>query len=289
MKKPMNPKKDDRFQRTNSIILNNDKFLVAVSGKDYDSVAAGAGLGLVLTSLGKEVQLYTDTSFNKEDYQELSGIEKFSRNLQGGEKKLEIVFNCPVDDIEKVTSNPEGERLSLIVNFKESAKEISPADVEIKKTDPVFPAGFILDVNFSNENLLTQKGDWIWVSRENGKKEWAEINVVEKKATMSESVTALISRGDFQIPVAAAQNFYLGIKRGTNNFESADSIALETAAYCLRLIEKQQTQTEVRRTENQSEKEIEAKESAGPESKEGTKVSEWKKPPIFTGATTPKK
>jgi hypothetical protein len=287
MKNPIDPNKDNRFERTNSIIINNDKFLVAVSGKNYDSIAAGAGLGLVLKSLGKEVELYTDTSFNKEDFQVLNGIDQFVRNLSGGEKKLEIVFNCPVDDIEKVTSDPEGDKLSLIVNFKKEANQISPADVEIKKADPVFQAGFILDVNFSNENLLTRKGNWVWLSKEKGQKSWAEVNVVEEKATLSESVIALISRGDFQIPVSAAQNFYLGIKNGTNNFEKADSIALETAAYCLRLIEKEQTQP--RTEQKQTKTEIEAKESTAPEPKEGSTISEWKKPPIFTGATTPKK
>ncbi len=297
------PKSDDRFQRTNSIVLNNDKFLIAVGGQDFDSVAAGAGLALLLESIGKEVDLYSPNEISGGNYQSLNGLKKFVNKLEGGDKRLEIVFNCPFDAIERVSSNEEGERLSLSVNFKEDAQEISPADVEIKRPDPAYPAGFILDANLSNEISLTSQGQWVWLSRGGGKKSWADVNVVESKATLSESLIALVSRGDFQIPVKAAENFYLGIKQGTNNFESADSIALETAAYCLRIKEKQQGKPAGSQPKAQkpvasqpasqedapSVEEVESKEAASPEGKEGKSMSEWKKPPIFTGATTPKK
>lgn len=296
MKKQMNPKKDDRFQRVNSIILNNDKFLIAIPGSSYDSVSAGTGLFNLLQSLGKEVDLYSLKDVNSENYPNLKNADKFVRDLGGANKQLEIVFNCPMENIERVAPKENGEKLSLTVDFKSDVDEISPADVEIKRPDPVYQAGFILDANLPNEKSLTSQGKWVWISRQAGKKDWASVNVVEEKATLSESVIGLVSRGDFQIPVAAANNFYQGIKRGTNNFEKADSIALETAAYCLRIKEKEERKISAEKppvslpaSEKATGEEVEAKESTSPEGKEGPGVSEWKKPPVFTGATTPKK
>ncbi len=290
MKNQTNNNNEDRFNKANSIILNNDNFLVAVDN-NYDSVAAGAGLTLLLESLGKKVDLYSPDSINSADYQQLTGTEKFISQLKGKDKKMEIVFNCPLDNIEKVSSGDEGEKLTLTVSFKPTAEDISPADIEIKKPGPVYSAGFILGVDLPNELSLTGQGQWIWMSRQGIEKKWADINVVEKKATLSESAVALISRGDFQLPEKAANNFYLGIKKGTQNFETADSIALETAAYCLRIKEKVSSSAPAGQPVSTApvKEAIEAKESTAPEGNEAETVSEWKKPPIFTGATTPKK
>ncbi len=273
--------KDNRFEEVNKVILNNKKFFVGISGDDYDSVAAGTGLANLLESLGKEVDLYSLNSVSADNYSQLSGVEKFSKNLKRGDQKLEIIFNCPLDNIEKVTSNEEGEKLSLIVKFKQTAKEVSPADVEIKRPDPTYPAGFILGANLPNEQRLTSQGQWVWISRQKIEKNWAQINIIEPKATLSESIVGLISRGDFQIPINSAANFYMGIKQGTNNFDQADSIALETAAYCLRIKEKEQKEPVSKPVSDQPIGDVEAKEGKG--------ISEWKKPPVFTGATTPKK
>ncbi len=299
MKNQIENQKDDRFEQTNKIILNNDKFLVAIDGSSYDSVAAGSGLGILLNSLGKEVVLYSSNPVNPSDFTGLEKTQNFVQQLTSNGNKMEIVFNCPLDNIERVDSGREGDKLSLVVNFKSGVGEISPADVEIKRPDPVFPAGFIIGAEMEKEDYLTSQGEWVWLSRQKAHKNWAKVNVVEEKATLSESLIALVSRGDFQIPVEAANNFYYGIKEGTNNFESADSIALETAAYCLRIKEKKEKKPEISEPsakdseEKSASREVEAKESTSPESKEGKKegkkVSEWKKPPIFTGATTPKK
>lgn len=274
----MKSPKDNRFEEVNKIILNNEKFFVAISGDDYDSVAAGTGLATLLESLGKKVDLYSLKPVKPENYHQLSGVEKFSENLKQGDQKLEIIFNCPMENIERVTSSEEGEKLSLTVSFKEKAAEISPADVEIKRPDPVYPAGFILGADLPNEQRLTSQGQWVWISRQKKEKSWASVTITEPKATLSESIVGLVSRGDFQIPVKSASNFYLGIKRGTNNFDQTDSIALETAAFCLRIKEKQQAP---KPTVEEPVGDVEAKEGKG--------ISEWKKPPIFTGATTPKK
>lgn len=280
MNQQSNQQPNDRFQKVNDIILNNEKFFVAINGDSFDSVAAGTGLANLLQSLEKEVDLYSLNPINPENFTQLNGIEKFSTNLKQEDQKLEIIFNCPIEDVEKVSQSERADKLCLIVDFKKSAKEVSPADVEIKRPDPIYPAGFILDANLPNEKSLTGQGEWVWLARQKINKDWAKVSVNEPKATLSESLVGLVSRGDFQIPVKSAANFYLGIKQGTNNFDQADSIALETAAYCLRIKEKEQKEAVSKPIAEPTIGEVEAKEGKG--------ISEWQKPPVFTGATTPK-
>jgi len=251
--------------------------LVVANGGDFDSVAAASGLSLLLQFLGKKAALYSSKPIKSEDFAPLRGVDQFSSNLKGNSNKLSISFDCPLDQIERVTSNDEGERLNLVVEFKKGVKAIDPSRVKVNPSGPTYQAGFIFDSQLENETEIVKEGQWVWVSRAGPSKPWAHVNLVEKKATLSESIVSVVSRGGFEIPQAAVENFYWGIRRGTNNFETADSIALETAAYCLRIkeaIEKKKAQSG-----RAGETPIEMVEK-----KEGS----LGKPPIFTGATTPK-
>lgn len=273
---------DDRFQKVNSIILNNEQFLVATGGESFDSVAAASGLALMLKSLGKNVVLYSPRAIKPSDFAPLTGLEEFTQKIEGRSDKLLITFDCPLDAIEKVSSNDEGEKLNLVVEFKEGAKTIDPSRVRVKQANPSFVAGFVVNCRLPNEEELIKKGQWILLSREGLPRPWAQVNLIEKKATLSESTASMLSRTNLKIPADAADNLYLGVKNGTKNFESADSIALETAAYCLRIkedLERESTQVG-KEKKTTPITEVEAKESSTP--------SEWQKPPIFTGATTPK-
>lgn len=296
--KNQTPKQDSRFQQTSSVILNNDRFLVVANGQVYDSVAAATGLASLLASLGKEVTLYSPSPLSKSNLSQLAGIENFAEDIFGKSNQLKITFDCPLEDIEKVDSSEENDRLSLRVEFRKERKVIAPSQVEIEKGMPEYDAGFVLGADWEQD--IVNRGDWVWISRTGTEKDWAQVNVVESKGSISESLTSLVSRGNFKIPGQAAYNFYLGIKNVTNGFERADSIALETAAYCLRIKErreKQQAQVE-QPVEQQAEQPVEEQMAdkkatetplSAVESKEGKSPSEMGKPPVFTGETTPKK
>ncbi len=263
-------KQDSRFEQTSKIILNNDRFLIVADGQVYDSAAAATGLAALLVSLNKEVTLYTPQSLSSEA-SNLAGTENFVENIFGKSNQLRIIFDCPLEDIERVDSSEENDRLSLKVEFRNSEKVVNPSQVEIEKGLPEYDAGFVLGVDWEEE--IVNSGDWIWISRTGNNRDWAKVNVVESKGSLSESLISLISRGNFQIPGQAAHNFYLGIKKATDRFEQADSIALETAAYCLRIKEKSERQRQQKQVETKRPEE---------------KSSEIGKPPVFTGATTPK-
>jgi hypothetical protein len=288
-------KQDSRFQQTSSIILNNDRFLIVANGQVLDSVAAATGLATLLTSMGKEVTLYSPQPLQQGNLSALTGTENFVENISGKSNQLKITLNCPLEDIEKVDSSEDNDRLSLKVEFRNQDKVIDASQVQVEQGVPQFDAGFVLGANWEEEIVNT--GNWVYISRTGAKKDWAQVNVVESKGSISESLTSLVSRGNFQIPGSAAYNFYLGIKGATNNFDQADSIALETAAYCLRIKEKAEKQGQVQQPVEQSAEQaidqpVEPKTEETPlsavEAKEGQAPSEMGKPPVFTGKTTPK-
>jgi len=226
----------DRFQKINSIILDNDQFFIATDGSNFDSIAAASALRLMLESLGKKVVLYSPILINKENLVGLAGIDGFDNRIIGDSKKLLISFDYPLDAIEKVSSNDEAEKLSLTVEFKNSTQVIDPAKVKISSFGPEFKAGFIIGVNLGN-NQITRTGSWVYFAKTEQKQAWAAVNFIDTKASFSESVASMLSRTKLSIPLPSAQNLYLGIKSDTDNFSKADSIALETAAYCLRIKE----------------------------------------------------
>jgi len=271
-------KAQDRFQQVNTIILDNDQLFIAVDGNNFDAVAAGSALRLMLESLGKKVILYSPTPVDPQKFPDLTGTSGFGSKITGDSKKLLISFNCPLDAIEKVSSNDEGQKLSLTVEFKDGTQNINPADVEVKSAGPEFSAGFIIGVNLA-DNPMVKKGSWVWLAKTGEKQPWAKANFVDNKASYSESVASMLSRTKLTIPVPAAWNLYLGIKFDTNAFADADSIALETAAYCLRIKEDANIKPEPASLENVPAQAIENKEG-----KSATTANQ----PIFSTPSTSK-
>ncbi len=281
-------RKDDRYQKLSSIILNNERFLVAADGASFDAVAAASGLGLMLQGLGKEVVFYSPQVVRRENFGSLVGIENFNQKIEGSSNKLLMTFDCPLDAIEKVSSNDEGEKLNLVVEFKEDAAAIDPSKVQINRVGPVFGAGFVISCRLPNEDQVVQKGQWIWLAQDGPNKPWAEVSLIEKKATFSESMASMLSRTNLAIPSEAAFNFYLGLKKGTADFSEADSIALETAAYCLRIKEDREKGGQGQQQQQQKPVVASQPQTDQAETKETKAADDWQKPPIFTGATTPK-
>jgi len=289
-------KKDDRFQQINRIILNNESFLLAAREDDYDSLAAASALALVLKSLGKKVCLYAPKPIKIDERNSLYGMEEFKQELSLDGNKLLIKLNYPLDEVERVTSDDQGKNLTLVVELR-PGKRADPEKVAVVSAGPEFQAGFVFDSLLDREEEWFRQGHWVWISRRGINKAWAEVSFVDKKATLSELTTSFITHGGFNLTPKAAVNLYLGIKKGTREFQEADSIALETAAYCLRIKEKEEKQLAQpegaprEKTAPQTPLEaVEKKESppvGGPEGGQSAPGA-WQKPPIFTGATTPK-
>lgn len=274
---------DKRFQQVADVVLNNEEFLVVADGSNYDSIAAATAVALVLRSLNKKVILYSPIAVRPDQFSSLVGVDQFDFQLETNNRKLLITLDCPIDQIERVTSDDQGEKLTLTVEFRKGVQIVPPERVQVRPGRPEFKAGFIFDCQLKKEAEITQKGSWIWLSAKGNKKPWAIVSFVDPKATLSELTASMISHAGFKPTLEAANNLFLGIKRGTENFERADSVALETAAYCLRIKEGIE-----KRTIKPGEKVIPQTPLEAVEKKEGKAPSVWQKPPIFTGATTPK-
>jgi len=307
------PQKDERFQKLNSLVLSNDEFLIITDGDNFDSVAAACGVALVLRSINKKAVLFSPVPLKLEGKPTLRGTEEFIFNLPDDERKMVILINCPVDQVEKVSSSDEGERLALNIEFRQGAPAIDSSKIEIAKSKSAFSAGFFVGCELKNEGELTKRGDWVVFNRAGVPKVWAKVNITDKQATISESVVSFLSNSGFKIPVEAAQNLFFGIKFGTNDFQNADSIALETAAFCLRI--KEQFEKMAKMAAAQGAVGMPSPQPFGAalpqtgmpavmpstpapvlnqapieqtEKKEGSRIDNLQNPPIFTGATTPK-
>jgi len=281
---------DKRFHQVANIILNNEEFLLVADGNNYDSVAAATGVALVLESLGKKAILYSPTEIKTNQFESLAGVDQFNFQLETNSRKLLVTLDCPIDQIERVTSDDQEGKLALIVEFREGYKPVSPERVKVQSGGPEFKAGFIFDCQLKEEAEITRKGSWVWLSVKGDSKPWAEVSFVDQKATLSELTTSMISHAGFKLTPEAASNLFLGIKKGTGDFERVDSIALETAAYCLRVKEgagKKMAKLEEKTIPQTPLEAVEKKEGRPPEGGQAAPGA-WQKPPIFTGATTPK-
>jgi len=283
---------DPRFQQVAKIIIDNEQFLIVADGQRYDAVAAASALTLLLTSLQKKVVLYSPTPLKTKEFNSLQGLDQFQTELAPERNKILIDLNYPVDQVERVSSREEGNKLTLVVEFQSGATAINPDQIKIRPAKPEFQAGFILDCLPDSITEIVNQGSWVWLSTSDQTQPWAQVAFNNKKASLSELTTTMIAHAGFQWPVSAAENLYQGIKQATDNFEKVDSIALETAAYCLKIKEGgQSTGISAGPVKPTGEGEtpieaVEKKEGQAPEG--GMAAGGWQKPPIFTGATTPK-
>ena len=83
-----NNKTNDKFNKVNSLIINNDRFLIAVDGADVDAVAAGLGLVQLLKTMDKEVVLFSPVEISAGIWSVLDGQENFALK-----EKDQIVVN----------------------------------------------------------------------------------------------------------------------------------------------------------------------------------------------------
>ncbi|MFH1561233.1 MAG: hypothetical protein ABID04_01475 [Patescibacteria group bacterium] len=229
--------KNNRYLLAKDIILANTDFLIIANGQDFDSLAAATGFLITLESIGKSGMVYAPGFVNSGKFSGLNGLGKISDQLNTEENRLTIGFDYPLEHIEKVASDDAGDKLSLIVELKDGAPNISPQQVSIRPPAKSFRAGFVFDQLLPDQSLFSQ-GDWVWFSRNPQPQAWAKVSIAEPKASLSESIVGVSSQGGIMIPTLAAENFYAGIRYATSDFSQADSVALETAAYCLKIKER---------------------------------------------------
>jgi len=266
----------------NPLIAGANQVAILVGGNSLDQLSAGISLALSLEKAGKKVDLFA-SSAPGENARGLRGVEKV--RIDFGQKDLQIVFNYPLESIEKVSSQEENNQLKLVVKVKPEANSIKADQIKVVSQDLDFQVGIVIgDENtFANFNQFSNKGSWISLGQR-GEKNWAQVSLAEDNTSFSEMVARLVQGLGLPFNREIASNLYEGIKGATSSFASLTSYrTLETAALCLKVVQGNGSQAQPRADEQitPSAAKVVLEEV---EKKEGSLPS----PKIFRGATTPR-
>ncbi|MBL7078670.1 hypothetical protein ISS42_03365 [Candidatus Shapirobacteria bacterium] len=259
----------------NPLIAQANQVAILVSGNGFDNLVAGISLALSLEAAGKKVDLFASQEPG-ENSRGIRGIEKVRTDF--GQKDLQVVFDYPLENIEKVSSQEEGHKLKLVVKIKPEANPIRIDQVKVVSQDLNFEVGIMIgdESAFASFNQFSSRGNWVWLGQAEIEKSWAKVSLAESNTSFSEIAARIIQNLGLPFAREIASNLYEGIKGATNSFASLTSYkTLETAALCLKVVQGNGNQS-VPLTEPVAIEQVEKKEGGLPS------------PRIFKGATTPR-
>jgi len=265
------------FSQLNPILNPAREAVILVGSNNFDDLIAGISLCLSLEAAGKTVSVFT-SQLPQTEQSTVVGLEKIRTNF--GEKDLLINFDYPLEDIEKVSSQEEGNRLKLVVKVKPESQPIKSDQVKITSQDIKLDVGIVIgdETVFPNFQQAVSGGKWIWFGKEDKQKNWPQVSVVDSLSSSSEMIARVIQGLGLPMDRTIAANLFEGIKKATASFEYLSSYkTLETAALCLKVVQgngKQGvgSQTPIEQVEK----------------KEGDLSSGFPSPKIFRGSTTPR-
>ena len=257
------------------LVAGANNVAILVSGNGFDNLVAGISLALSLEAAGKKVNLFTSQAPG-ENSRGIRGIEKVRTDF--GQKDLQVIFEYPLESIEKVSSQEEGNKLKLVVKIKPKASAIRTDQVKVVSQDFDFELGIVIgDENvFANFNQFSSRGNWVWLGQTEVEKNWAKLSLVENNICFSEMVARIAQGLGLPFGREIARNLSEGIKGATSSFANLTSYkTLETAALCLKVVQGNGSKT-VPLSEPVVIEQVEKKEGSLPS------------PRIFKGATTPR-
>jgi len=272
------------FSQLNALLTSAQQMAILIGSASFDDLVAGISLGLSLESGGKKVGIFVP-QLPQLEMNQIVGAEKLRTDF--GQKDLTILLDYPLDKIEKVSSQEEGEQLKLVVKIKPGAEPIPVERVKIMSQDINPQVGVIIGEEnlFPDFEIAKASAKWIWLSKEEKQKPWAQIVISDTLSSSSEMVARIIQGLGLPMDSKIARNLFVGIKRATNSFEQLASYkTLETAALCFKVIQGNGRQKGEGRLPSPSLTTTPLEEV---EKKEGGTGS-FPAPKIFKGATTPR-
>ena len=211
-------------------------------GVNFDTVAGGLALSLTLQKMGKKISVVCPDPMRVE-FSRLVGVDKITDKPVGSD--LAIVFNYPLDSIEKVTSNDNDGKLNLIVKLKAGQAPIDQSQISFTpagvSADLIFTVGLhkfegLGKIYFDNKELFDQK-PIVNLDNNTGNAAYGKINIVDPESLSISEMVSLLVHG-MQLPIDAdiASNIMLGLETATDNFRSLKTTAdtFEAAALALR-------------------------------------------------------
>lgn len=273
--------RDNDYNQIQGMISANSRFSVLIAESTVDMLAAGLSLALSLESAGKEVSVF-GSRIPQQEQMEIVGVEKIQEEL--AEKDMVIVFNYPLDKIDKVSSSEENNRLNLVVKVKPDGEPIRKDQVEIVPPQKPAQVGFIVgdEALIAGAGKLVNQGSWVRFGSDGQERSWAKVNLTDRQVSSSEQVARMIQAIGLPMDRNIAKNLFLGIKAATNSFELVNSYrSFEVAALCFKIFQPKEGQ------QGGMSNQLPVSEV---ENKEGlvTGGSGFPSPKIFKGATTPR-
>ncbi len=208
--------------------------LIAVPQIGIDSIASALALALNLKKVGKEVKVFCPQKTDQ-NYQKLSGLELLTDTYISND--LVVSLNYPLDQIDQVSYNDNGGRLNLVVKTKSEAPKIENNQIIINNEYTAFDACFMLgdEASLGINNVMVNKGNWIYISPTDNQKPWAKISLIDPDAPFSEIFTFLLPMIGLNLDMDSGKNLLIGLRVATQSFSvNVSPETFEAGAVCLR-------------------------------------------------------
>jgi hypothetical protein len=233
---------DYPFSELRQKLEQAQKILILLPAKPlFDQVAAALSFSLALEESGRNVTVVCPNPMTVE-FNHLVGVNRITEKAQGTD--LIISLNYPVDQVEKVSYNDDGNRPNIVVQPKAGAPALRENQVNFAYAgagaDLVITMG-IKDVNqISLPGLKFDESFLVNIDIDQQNFGFGHLNIVDlEAAALSEVVLGLIVGLGLSLGVDTAQNILTGIWRqtkglsapqvGANTYEAV-AIALRSGA-----------------------------------------------------------
>ncbi len=209
---------------------------------DSDSLASALSLYLSLLKLGKNVEVLAPKVATVE-WAKYVGVDKISHDWLS--RKFIISLNNVLGNVDKVTHYLEDGKLNIVVHALPGADRFTADNVSFSYDKPSVDLLVLIGVSkledlgnlYYQEQDLFSKTPVLFIRKDKIEQELSGLVIGTGQSTIAETVAFLIKQLDWPMDVDIANNLFLGIVDGTNNFQSPNltADALEAAAFCVRV------------------------------------------------------
>lgn len=218
------------------------KILVLIpQNPTLDKVAAGLGLYLSLKKQGKQVTIACPSEMTVA-FNRLFAVNKIQKQI--GNRDLTITFKGQKDKIEKISSQAQGEDLSLVIEPRQGCASVSQDQVAFSysgaEADMIFIIGAArledLGALYGAEKKIFDQALTINLDYQAQNSNFAKVNLVSPQfGSCCEGVVSLMQNLNLSVDGDIASNLFSGIKANHSNFLSPQvkATAFEAAAWCL--------------------------------------------------------
>ncbi|PJE67822.1 hypothetical protein COU95_00255 [Candidatus Shapirobacteria bacterium CG10_big_fil_rev_8_21_14_0_10_40_9] len=252
-----------------------------------DQAAAGLSLFLSLGKAGKNVNIVSAEPMTV-GFSHLVGLDKVADKISG--VNLVLTIDAPIENIDKISTQDDGKRLSLVIAPKTGMPPVSREQIIFNQggtgTDLVITVGArrlegLGKIYLENQGIFQGK-PIINIDNNSQNSNFGRLNIIDPDASScSEMVASLICGMGFPADEDIGSNLLLGLKEETRNFqiEKVSADTFETAAFCLRVGGRREAVLKPEESVKEVKKVEEKKPSQPP--------SDWLEPKIYKGSTLP--